>query len=186
MLTIKVPIGEEGFDNVNQRFVAAETFQLELEHSLVSLSKWESKYEKPFLSGDEKTPEETLDYVRIMTLTPNVPNEVWLNLSKDNLVAINEYINAKMTATWFSENVKPTSPNREAITAELIYYWLVSLQIPFEVQDWHLNRLITLVKVCDHKNQPPKKMSRRELVEQHRRINEQRRREQEARQGKGT
>lgn len=176
MLTLQVPV-EEGFDNTTGKFVQLKTFELELEHSLASLSKWEEKHEKPFLSEDDKTPEETISYIQIMTLTNNVPHEVWLKLSKENLEAINAYINKKMTATWFNEP-KHVGPPREIITAELIYYWMIALQIPWEAQYWHLNKLLTLVKVCNHKSQPPKKMGKRELAQRHRDINAQRRAQQ--------
>lgn len=175
MLTVRIP-KVEYFDEAKQEFLYTEAVTLELEHSLVSLSKWESKWEKPFLDSQEKTTEQTIDYVRCMNLTPDVPDDVFENLSSKSIDRINGYIHAAMTATWFNEPKKGPA-SREIITSEVIYYWMVALTIPFECQHWHLNRLLTLIKVCNHKNQPEKskKMSKSELAARNRELNAQRR-----------
>lgn len=173
MLKIVVPM-KEAFDEAKKEFVSAEVFDLELEHSLASLSKWEAYWEKPFLSKHVKTNEEILWYIRAMTLTPEVPDEVYYRLDKDNLEAVNSYIEAKMTATTFRE-FGPRRTSQEIITAEVIYYWMVHYHIPFECEHWHLARLFTLIRVCNEKSAPPKKMGRQSAARQQRELNAQRR-----------
>jgi len=172
MLTVKVSLSES-FDEGTQKFVEGQTFDLQLEHSLVSLSKWESNFEKPFLKS-EKTTEETLWYINAMCLTGDIPTVVFSKLSQENIDAINTYVNAKMTATTVTEIPGQRPASREIVTAEVIYHWMIALNIPFECQHWHLNRLLMLVKVCNAKNQQPKKMNPREAANQQRSLNAQR------------
>ena len=172
MLHITIPAVEQ-WDEVKQEFVYTKDQTLSLEHSLVSLSKWESKFEKPFLVKDKKEANEILEYIKMMTLTPNVNPEIYDQLTSSQYQQIDDYINAKMTATWFNEDKSPgrKGPARETITSELVYYWMVALTIPFECQNWHLNRLITLIRVCTIKNQPPKKMRRGDIASRNRELN---------------
>lgn len=161
--------GTEMFDDTTQSFTKQGGTTLELEHSLVSLSKWESEFEKPFLGKTEKTSEEVLGYIKAMVLN-EVPEGIFSELSEDNYSEINDYIEAKMTATWFSE--PPGAPaSRDVITAELIYYWMITFQIPLECERWHLNRLFTLIRVCNIKQAKPKKMSRAEIAARNRELN---------------
>ena len=169
MLQITIP-QTELWDESKQEFVSLKEQTLQLEHSLVSLSKWESKWNKSFLSSREKTYEETIDYIKCMTLTPNVKPEVYRGLTKSNVEQINKYIEAPMTATSFVEDKRGTGSS-ETITSELIYYWMIALNIPFECQKWHLNRLLTLIRVCEIKSQPPKKMSKREIMNRNSSLN---------------
>ena len=172
MLRITVP-GIELYDEVREEFTNAEGFVLELEHSLVSLSKWESLYEKPFLSKENHTDQEVIDYIRAMILNDDYPEEVIGRLSKENFEQVNAYIDAKMTATWFAEN-KNEPKSREIITAELIYYWMIKLNIPIEFERWHLNRLFTLIRVFNLKEGKQRKMSRSEILARNRELNAQR------------
>lgn len=174
MLQITVPISPEGWDAEKEEFIAPQTKVLQLEHSLVSLSKWESKWHKPFLAKNNKTLEETIDYIKCMTITQNVNPNVYEHLTKQNMDMIGKYIDDSMTATFFTEE-KMRRTNSEIITSELIYYWMIALNIPFECQKWHLNRLLTLIKVCNIKNQPPRKMSTRDRLSRNVALNEARR-----------
>lgn len=156
MIRISTSDGEI-FDEQTQEFRTVVGQTVLLEHSLRSLAKWEARWKKPFLSKNEKTKAETIDYVRCMSLTPGVDPSIFETLTDADLNKISEYINDPMTATTFSDHGQKKPPSREIVTAELIYYWMVALQIPFECQDWHLNKLLTLIHVCEIKNQPKKK-----------------------------
>lgn len=174
MLIIHVP-ARELWHEIKQEFVPVKACTLKLEHSLLSISKWESKFHKPFLGKEEMTLEETLEYIKCMTIDANVDPNVYLCITNDNVKEIVEYINDPMTATWFAEKKK--RPNREIITSEVIYSWMIFANIPMECQKWHLNRLLTLIRVVNEKSQPPKKMSKKEAIAQQRALNEARRKQ---------
>ena len=176
MLQIKIPLTDEGWDEEKQEFVEPAYKVLQLEHSLISISKWESKWCKSFFSRQAKTYEETIDYIKCMTITKNVDKEVYSRLTRSNIDQINKYIEAPMTATYFSEE-KNGQQSRETVTSELIYYWMIALNIPFECQKWHFNRLVTLIKVCNIKNQPPKKMSKSAIMSRNAALNAARRKQ---------
>lgn len=180
MLQIDVVIEEE-FNEEDSSFIT-KTYPVYLEHSLVSLSKWESKYEKPFLSETEKTVDEIMDYITMMDLSPETPPEVYANISNAQYLDINKYINAKRTATWFNE-LETKKKSTQVVTSELIYYWLTSYEIPWEAQHWHLSRLFTLVKVfgaerSQHdKTNKKSRTSAESIAAQRRKLNEERRKQ---------
>lgn len=164
----------ELWDERNQQFIDVKEQTLRLEHSLTSLSKWESKWCKSFFAKEDKTDEQIIDYIKCMTLDRNVDPNVYKCLSDKNILKIRDYIEAPMTATTFSDNRQGVM--RDVITSELIYYWMVTLNIPFDpCQKWHLNRLITLIRVCEIKNQPAKKMSKQEIIARNAALNAERR-----------
>lgn len=161
-----------GWDELKEEFVLLKKEQkLTLEHSLVSISKWESRWHKPFLSEEEMSVEETVDYIKCMTITQNVNPEVYERITNSHVDQVNAYIRDSMTATWFRED-SIRSANREIITSEKIYYWMVALNIPMNCEKWHLNRLLTLIRVCNEENKPKKKKSQSELIRQRRAENE--------------
>ena len=181
MLTIVIPATKQAelWDEKKQEFITIppkKEVTLCLEHSLISLSKWESKWCKPFLTREDKNYEETIDYIKCMTLTKGVDDEVYTRLTRANIEAINKYIEAPMTATYFSKD-NNRKGNNEIITNELIYYWMIALNIPVEFEKWHLNRLLTLIRVCNIKNQPAKKMSKREIMSRNAALNAARRKQ---------
>lgn len=176
MLEITVPLSEN-YDEATSRFITTG-YVLQLEHSLASLSKWESEFEKPFLNKTDKTTEETLFYIqRCMVLTKNPPEEIFQKLSEQNFAQIQKYINAKRTATWFNEKNQRPGPPRQIITSAVIYGWMVALRIPFETQYWHLNELFALIRVCGEQSKPAKKIGRAEAARQQAALNAQRRAE---------
>ena len=174
MLTLQIP-PREFFDERKQEFINFEGCSLQMEHSLISLSESEAKWKKPFLNKPEsRTNEELLDYFRCMTITKNVDPLAFKSLTQEHINMIVNYINDPMTATWFSDDGKPNKRPTEIVTSELIYYWMIAQNIPFECRKWHLNRLLTLIRVCNVKNNPPKKMSKADIARQQRELNEQR------------
>lgn len=172
MLEITIP-SQELWNEITQEFITTKEYTIRLEHSLVSISKWESKWHKPYLSNAPKSTEEVIDYIRCMTLTQNVDPDAYYSLSTENLNQIDAYIKNPMTATWFSKE-QGGGIDGEVVTSELIYYWMITLHIPTEFQKWHINRLLTLIKVCNIKSQPQKKMSTREIIERNKKLNEMR------------
>jgi len=164
---------EEVYDEETKTFSTQGGEVLSLEHSLVSLSKWESKFKKPFLSGGAKTSEEILEYIRFMINTPGVSPEIFLKFKDEHFTKVQEYIDSSESATTFG--VMPERKARgEVITSELIYFWLVNYNIPWEAQYWHLNRLFALIRICNVKTSKPKKMPRNDIARQNRELNEQR------------
>ena len=181
MFTLHIP-ETELFDENTQEFISTKETVLNLEHSLASMRAWEAKWEKPFLADDKKSAEEVKDYLRCMLVSrdkPEPPEECpELNfLQAPQIEAVMNYINKKSTATWFSDANKNKATGHgkgSIITAELIYYWMVALEIPFECQYWHLNQLLTLIRVCNEKNNP-KKMSSADVLARNKKLNEARR-----------
>jgi hypothetical protein len=163
MLEIDVVV-KESFDEIGNKFVTTNSVKVQLEHSLVSVSKWESVWEEPFLSKKDKTREQTLSYIELMLIDNEIAPEVFQKLLENHLTQIEAYVAASMTATTIP--VDPNAaPSKEIITSELIYYWMVTMNIPVEFEHWHLKRLMTLIRVINHKNTPAKKMSARERRE---------------------
>jgi len=179
MLTIIVP-SSELYDEKNNEFIQIKEQTIVLEHSLVSIAKWESKWKKSFLSTQEKTVNEWVDYIRCMTITKNVNPLVYKTINNSASEAIKRYMNDPMTATYFSDNGSKNA-GRSIVTAEVVYYWMISLGIPFECQKWHFNRLMALIRVCDIKNNSGKKMSQREILTRNQALNEERKRKYKTR-----
>lgn len=173
MLTISTN-GGEFFDEKTGEFRSVKGQTFSLEHSLISLSKWEAKYHRSFINNGPETEEEMIEYIRCMTITQNVDPCVYRNLSYDNVLEIKKYMEDPMTATWFSDKQNPKS-RQKTITAELIYYWMFQLNIPIQFEKWHLNRLLTLIRLCDLENAPKKKMKSKDVRKQNSELNRMRR-----------
>lgn len=173
MLQLVIPAIEK-YDELNNEFISTKEQIIQVEHSLVSISKWESKWCKPFLSKETRTTDETLDYIRCMTISQNISQHVYEQITNENINEISAYIDATMTATWFTKETRK-STSKEIITSEIIYYWMITYNIPFECQKWHLNRLLTLIRVCEKKNAPNKKITNSELMSRNKQVNDARR-----------
>ena len=173
MLVLKIP-EQEYFDEAHQEFTYCRACTLKLEHSLVSISKWESKWKKPFLTPEPKTPAEFKDYIRCMTINQDIPDEAYELMGYDNVKKIEEYIMDPATATTVTDRRKSKGGKGETPTSELIYYWMISNGIPFECEKWRLNRLITLIKICNAKGNP-QQMSKQEIYAMNAALNNSRR-----------
>lgn len=178
MLKLRIP--ERAFwDEDKEEFIYTKGRDLVLEHSLIAMSKWEARWKKPFLGRDtHRTSEQMLDYVRCMTITQNVDASVYYGITPEIMDIINEYINDPMTATTFTEREEAkarAAGSNSFVTSELIYYWMISLNIPVEFEKWHLNRLLTLIKICNVKQADPKKMSKGAIARQNHSLNAARR-----------
>lgn len=176
MLKLEVPVGAELWDEVKKEFIPPETFVLELEHSLDSISKWESKWRKAFFSKSKKNDEETLDYLKCMTITENVDSAIYNLLTAEHYKQIEEYIKEPMTAVYFRDEQSKRGSS-DTVTSELICYWMISLNIPTEYSRWHLNRLLALIKVCNIKNSKPRKRSPKEIMRENTALNMARRKQ---------
>lgn len=170
---LKISLGTEFFDEIEQRFCLIDPVTIKLEHSLLSLSKWESKFEIPFLGREEKTPDQVMAYVRCMLLDDS--DYVYLDkFTQTDILKVTNYIESKQTATFFSEIGSKKQTRPETITSELIYFWMFSFQIPKECESWHLNKLFALIRVFNIKNSKPEKMSKNDIAARNRALNEQR------------
>lgn len=179
MITIHIQehAARDYWDPKKEEFVTVpyqKAYDLELEHSLISISKWESKWHVPFISKENKTEEQTLDYIKCMTINKNVPDSVYDYLTADDVKKISDYINDPMTATTVAE-IPGQKKSNQQVTSEVLYSWMTGLQIPFECEKWHVNRLLKLIEVCNANNTPPKKMGRNEIMSRNMALNKARR-----------
>lgn len=179
MLTVSVP-GKELYIEKTNEFVQVKPAVLKLEHSLLSISEWEAIWHKPYMSTENKTADELLSYIKCMTVSKNVDNMIYMCLTQKNIDDIFDYISNPMTATTFSGHQEASANQKvgeKIITSELVYYWMVQAGIPFRpAETWHINRLMTLIKIYAIKNSPKKKMSAGEIIRQNKGLNAERRR----------
>lgn len=180
MLSLTIPAADL-WDEKNQEFIPTKERTLQLEHSLVSISKWEAKWKKSFLKHKDKTYEETVDYIKCMTITQNVDPNVYLGLTNKNIQQVNAYIEDPMTASHVPDVTETKGGPKDTMTAEMIYYCMIACNIPFECQKWHLNRLLTLIRICDMKNRKPTKRNPRDIGRSNRAINAARRKRHNSR-----
>lgn len=169
-IELKGRVSDDYFDEKTGEFVTIneKSYNLKLEHSLLSLDRWESKWKKPFLTEDPKTVEEALDYIKCMTINKDIPDEAYNRLTEEQMNEINEYIHDPMTATTIRKDNKPGG--RRIITSELLYHWMIALNIPMEFEKRHLNKLIMLIQVIEAENNP-KKMSRSDMIARREKLN---------------
>lgn len=183
MLELVIPKQHyEFFDETSGEFlppIDIKETKIQVEHSLISLKKWEQTWHKPFLDRNEKTYEELSDYIRCMTLNKGIDPNVYHWIPKEEIEKVIKYIEDPMTATWFKDNtlIGAQKNKRDVITAEIIYYWMISLNVPVEFERWHLNQLLTLIKVINIKNEKPKPVNREEAAKERAELNKRRRAE---------
>lgn len=164
------------WDETNERFkyICHPETKLTLLHSLVSLSLWESKWHTNYFSKTKKTAEQAIDYIRCMTRETDVNPDVYNTIAMSNklLDEIGDYIDDPMTATIITDNRKNKSNKNEYITSELIYWSMIQHGIPVEFETWHINRLLTLINVCNAKNGGGGKMKKKDILAEYAKINE--------------
>lgn len=172
--------GSEFFNETKQEFYYTNPCVVMLEHSLLSVAKWESKWKKPFLSSrkdDVLTNAALYDYFRCMEVEPCIESMWPVSLSPSQYQKLLKYIDEEQTATKFYSYKKDKTLSRQTITSELIYYWMASLNIPFECERWHLSRLLTLIHIASVKGQTGKKMTQKETMQMYAELNEKRKRQ---------
>jgi len=173
MLTITIPDKKYFNENTNEFFVLKGR-TITMQHSLYSIRKWESKWHTYYLDNKNLTTEQIIDYFRMMTITRDVDPRIYMNLSAENIQEISKYIHDPMTATTFKDlkSRQRSRGRREITTSEIVYYWMIINDIPFECEKWHLNQLMTLIRVCSDAKVPEQKMTEKEIFEYNKSLNE--------------